>query len=95
LTCGGAPFYNYRSVFDAQQLKISFSQLDYSTNNMPSLSSFSYFFPPPISIIIYFQGRKPHIKTPDRAAHGYCSPGKGEGGRGLNTGIRVGAIIQS
>ncbi|KAL9364638.1 hypothetical protein Peur_042511 [Populus x canadensis] len=40
-------------------------------------------------------GRKPHIKTPDRAAHGYCSSGKGEGGRGVNTGIRVGAIIQS
>jgi len=51
--------------------------------------------PPPLSIVIYFQGRKPHIKTPDRAAHGYCSPGKGEGGRGVNTGIRVGAIIQS
>jgi hypothetical protein len=94
LTCGGAPFYNYRSVFDAQQLKISFSQLDYSTNNMPFLSSFSYFFSPNKYYHI-FSGPEPHIKTPDRAAHGYCSPGKGDGGRGVNTGIRVGAIIQS
>ncbi|KAJ6910706.1 hypothetical protein NC652_021379 [Populus alba x Populus x berolinensis] len=44
------------------------------------LSSFSSFYPP-LSIIMYFQGRKPHKKTPDRAAHGYCSPGKGEGRR--------------